>query len=39
MSCQRDCFNCGSEDNVRWYEHKKEFYCEDCIELEKEDLK
>ena len=34
MVCQRDCFNCGSEDNVRWVEGKKEYFCEDCIEVD-----
>ncbi len=30
MGCQRDCFNCGSTDNVVWSEQDKEFFCEDC---------
>ncbi len=33
MVCQRDCFNCGSEDNVSWREQKKEYYCDDCVEI------
>lgn len=38
MTCQRECFNCGSEDNVQWIETKKEYYCEECIEMEVEDV-
>lgn len=34
MVCQRECFNCGIEDDVSWRELKKEFYCDDCIEME-----
>lgn len=33
MVCQRDCFNCGSEDHVKWREERKEYYCEDCCEV------
>lgn len=32
MVCQRDCFNCGSTDEVHWNEKQKEFFCEDCHE-------
>jgi len=28
-----DCFNCGTTDNVRWRESKKEYYCEECLQL------
>ena len=35
MVCQRECFNCGSIDNVRWYDTKKEYFCEDCAKMEK----
>ena len=34
MVCQRECFNCSSTDNVRWRESKKEYYCDECIEME-----
>lgn len=34
MVCQRECFNCNSTDNVRWNEIKKEYYCEDCKEMD-----
>ncbi len=30
MVCQRDCFNCGSTDNVRWSDSKQEYFCDDC---------
>lgn len=33
----KDCFNCGSTDDVRWRENKKEFFCDLCIETEEED--
>lgn len=36
MVCQRDCFNCGSEENVSWREDKKEYFCDDCIEVDGE---
>ena len=31
----RDCFNCGSTENVRWRDTKKEYYCNDCMEMMK----
>ncbi len=34
MVCQRECFNCGKTDNVSWRESKKEYYCDDCMEVE-----
>ena len=30
----RDCFNCGSTENVRWRDTKEEYYCDDCMEME-----
>jgi len=39
MVCQRDCFNCGSEDDVRWKEELKEYYCDSCFEIYMEDKK
>jgi len=37
MTLQRDCFNCGSEENVSWRENKKEYFCDDCIEIGNKD--
>ena len=28
----KDCFNCGSTDNVVWSDKYNEFFCEDCLE-------
>jgi hypothetical protein len=33
----KDCFNCGSTEDVLWREDKQEFYCELCIETEVEE--
>lgn len=29
----KDCFNCGSTDKVRYNPTKREFFCEDCREM------
>jgi len=34
MVCQKDCFSCGSTDNVMYDDTQKEFFCEDCREVE-----
>ena len=33
MVCQRDCINCGSEDDVKYVTKFKEYYCDCCIEM------
>lgn len=30
----KDCFNCGSTENVCWDDTNQEFYCDDCLEME-----
>ena len=34
MVCQRECVNCGSEDYVHWRENRKEYYCDECMEVD-----
>ena len=33
MGCNKSCCNCGSTDNVRYNDTQKEFFCEDCWEM------
>ena len=31
----KDCFNCGKEKETKYSEKDKEWFCEDCFEMEK----
>lgn len=33
MTCQRECIDCGSTDNVRFVKDFEEFYCDGCEEM------
>jgi len=39
MVCQRDCFNCGCEDEVRWRENYQEYLCDECNEIMNKEVK